>query len=205
MKKLGQFTLLCVFGLGLVACAHQKQDKSQTNSSSLTAVSDVPAKHQDIRLTFNNITLGTKDSEFAGGTNLEQLKAMFGEPAQTFQTPAGDVTLDGYTWQFDEVTITVNLLRDSAITRSISNFSFIRYNTITKDKIDKIADNMTFQQAIDLLGQPDIYSESASSEHTKLQAVWVSGIEGADSKTPPQITLNFVNNQLTNKAIVGVN
>ncbi len=89
--------------------------------------------------------------------------------------------------------------------QSISNFSFIRYNTITKDKIDKIADNMTFQQAIDLLGQPDIYSESASSEHTKLQAVWVSGIEGADSKNTPQITLNFVNNQLTNKAIVGVN
>ncbi|MCS4487471.1 DUF3862 domain-containing protein [Streptococcus sciuri] len=202
MKKLGRLILVCVFSAGLVACTPQKQ--SQTNSSTVTKVSNVPVKHQDVRLAFNNITLGTVDSNFTGGTNLEQLKAMFGDPAQTFQTPAGDVTLDGYTWQFDSVTVTVYLLHDSAISRSISNFNFIRYNTITPDKIAKITDNMTFQQAIDLLGQPDTYSESSSSEHVKLQAIWISGIKGTDNKTTPQITLDFINNQLTHKSIVGI-
>ncbi|MFS1663712.1 DUF3862 domain-containing protein [Streptococcus sp. zg-JUN1979] len=206
MKKLALVTMLCIAGLGLGACSIN--GSTSNNPSQETKVSDVPAAHQDIRLAFNNIKLGNRDNDFSGGSTLEDLKNLFGEPAQTFQTPAGDVTLDGYTWQFDTVTVTVNLLRDSAITRAISNFNFIRFNTISKQAIAQIADGMTFQQAIDLLGQPDVYSESVSSDNTRTQALWVSGIEGASNQTQTQaqaqISLEFTDDRLTHKTLTNI-
>lgn len=186
--------------LSLTACA--KTSKRQTdNSTSLdnpyTFSSSSQTQHENIRININQVVVASASNSFQGGTNLDSLKTLFGEPNSYEQIPAGDVTLDSYTWTFDDVTVNVKLYDDSTISRSISDFIFVRDNTITIDHYNSLTDGMSYQNAISILGEPDVFSEVSSSDGIELQAVWSSGIKSKLNNAT--ITLTFTDGSLTKK------
>lgn len=198
MKKLLLFTVTLLATLSLAACGQKKQT---TETAPSAKAQEIVAKHSDVRFKFNQITLAKADQDFKGGTNLATLKELFGEPVSHEQAPAGDVTLDVYTWQFDYVSLQVQLYEDNAIVRSISNFSFIRDPKTTLKTFEKITEGMTYTQAVDLLGEPDVLSQAVSSDSEELQALWISGLK-TDSQA--QIQLVFENNALKTKSQTGL-
>lgn len=198
MKKLFLFSTTLLLSATLAACS--TTDKTTETSSSVQP-QQIVAKHSDVRLKFNQITLAKADQEFQGGTNLATLKELFGEPASHEQAPAGDVTLDVYTWQFEHVEVSVQLYQDNAIVRTISNFYFIRDPKIDVKTFEKVTDGMTYTQAVDLLGEPDVLSQAVSSEKEELQALWVSGLK---TDNQAQIQLLFENNALKTKNQTGL-
>lgn len=190
---------------GLAACGSKKEAKKEadlanTELNTTIVKKDTTPAHQDIRLKFNEIVLATAANEFKGGTNLETLKKTFGEPVSHETVPAGDVSVDLYSWAFDQVSLRVHLYQDSSIVRSISNFQFNREQTITKSAVDALkvtqGDNLgeSFQAVSDKLGQPDVMSQAMSSEKEEIQAVWTSGLKTDSGAT---LILNFENNALT--------
>lgn len=190
MKKLLLFSATLLLSLGLAACG---QDKSSDETKSSVQSQQIVAKHSDVRLKFNQITLAKADQEFKGGTNLARLKELFGEPAKHETVPAGDVTLDVYSWQFDYVDLNVQLYQDSAVVRSISNFYFIRDPKISLKDFEELKEGMTYTQVLDKLGEPDVMSQAVSSDKEDLQAIWVSGLK---TDNQAQIQLLFENNTL---------
>ncbi len=113
--------------------------------------------------------------------------------------PAGSVSVDLYTWNFDQVSLRVHIYQDSSIVRSISNFQFNREETITKSDVDALKisqENIpgdSFKAISDKLGQPDVMSQAVSSEKEEIQAVWTSGLKTDSGAT---LILDFENNAL---------
>lgn len=198
MKKLMVASVSLLLAFSLVACTPKKESTEPTEP---VQSRQITAKHSDTRLAFNKIVLAKADDEFKGGTNLATLKELFGEPKSHEEVPAGDVTLDSYKWQFDQMEIGVQLYEDSAIVRSISHFSFIRENTISLADFNTIKEGMTFTQAVDLLGEPDVFSQAVSSDKEQLQAIWSSGLK---TNNHAQIDLLFENNKLISFNQIGL-
>lgn len=185
--------------LGLSACSSKPK---VTDIKSDTSAQVFKSKNEDIRLKFNTIHLANAASEFKGGTSLEELKNLYGEPKSQEDIPAGDVTVNSYSWEVNGVTINAQLFDNSAIGKAISNFSFIRKETITKKMYDSINKDSSYESVVALLGEPDDYSQSSSSEKEELRAIWGSGIK---SKTKgATITLVFENGKLSDKKSSGL-
>ena len=205
MKK-NAFRIFLVAGIALLtttACNKKKKTTSSSSSSNITLQSSSETPHKNIRLNLNSVHIAHAADQFQGGTTLEQLKNLFGEPSKSDQVPSGNATLDLYTWTFDKVIVTVQLFQDSTIARSISNFTFIRDATITSKKYNQLTNGLTYEQVVSILGEPDNLAQSASSDSENMQAVWNSGIKSKISN--PYIELTFVNNSLTNKNQAGLN
>lgn len=210
MKKLIVSLGLSLSLISLAACSSQKKAEQSADPSTMKT-SVIPknekAPHQDIRLKFNDIKVASAADEFKGGTTLEQLKSTFGEPASHETVPAGDVKLDLYTWNFDQVHLSVHLFENSAIVRTISNFQFIREQTITRSTVDALkvttgdVPGDSFKTISEKLGQPDVMSQAISSDKEEIEAIWTSGLK---TDTGATLKLFFVNNSLVTKEQTGL-
>ncbi|WP_438838496.1 DUF3862 domain-containing protein [Streptococcus pluranimalium] len=204
-KKLLLITTITLALISLSACSSNKNTKPQTNKESLTTLQSKTEPQQDpqVRLKFNNIKTATAANDFKGGTPLEQIKALYGEPKSHITKPAGDVTLDVYTWDVDGVIISAQLFEDSTIARAISNFAFDRKQTVTKKIYDeKLPNDLTFTEVTEIIGQPDVMSQAVSSDGEQLQALWSSNLKGKDNTR--QIELIFKNGKLSEKSQKGL-
>ncbi|HGD0903711.1 TPA: DUF3862 domain-containing protein [Streptococcus agalactiae] len=198
LKKITVGTIVCLSFLGLTACSSSNTQQTSTSKSNVSQHKNIKADHEELRLKFNKVKLGVKANNFKGGTSLAELKQLFGgEPNEKFDTPAGNVTLKGYRWNVDDISITIQLLNDSSIVRSISNFKFIRDANITTKDYNSLKNGMSYNKVKELLGEPDDIYQAVSSDKEELQAAWISGIQSSDSD--PGINLTFENDKLTNK------
>lgn len=204
-KKLLLITTITLALISLSACSSNKNTKPKTNKETLTTLQSKTEPQQDpqVRLKFNNIKTATAANDFKGGTPLEQIKALYGEPKSHTTKPAGDVTLDVYTWDVDGVIISAQLFEDSTIARAISNFAFDRKQTVTKKIYDeKLPNDLTFTEVTEIIGQPDVMSQAVSSDGEQLQALWSSNLKGKDNTR--QIELIFKNGKLSEKSQKGL-
>lgn len=204
-KKLLLITTITLALISLSACSSNKNTKPQANKEALNTLQSKTEPQQDpqVRLKFNDIKTATAADDFKGGTPLEQLKALYGEPKSHTTKPAGDVTLDVYTWDVDGVIISAQLFEDSTIARAISNFAFDRKQTVTKKIYDeKLPNDLTFTEVTEIIGQPDVMSQAVSSDGEQLQALWSSNLKGKDSTR--QIELIFKNGKLSEKSQKGL-
>ncbi|WP_438830762.1 DUF3862 domain-containing protein [Streptococcus pluranimalium] len=204
-KKLLLITTITLALISLSACSSNKNTKPKTNKEALTTLQSKTEPQQDpqVRLKFNNIKTATAANDFKGGTPLEQIKALYGEPKSHTTKPAGDVTLDVYTWDVDGVIISAQLFEDSTIARAISNFAFDRKQTVTKKIYDeKLPNDLTFTEVTEIIGQPDVMSQAVSSDGEQLQALWSSNLKGKDNTR--QIELIFKNGKLSEKSQKGL-
>ncbi|MGV3006410.1 DUF3862 domain-containing protein [Streptococcus pluranimalium] len=206
-KKLLPITTI-TFTLALIslsACSSNKNTKPQANKEALNTLQakTEPQQNPQVRLKFNDIKTATAANDFKGGTPLEQIKALYGEPKSHETKPAGDVTLDVYTWDVDGVIISAQLFEDSTIARAISNFAFDRKQTVTKKIYDeKLPNDLTFTEVTEIIGQPDVMSQAVSSDGEQLQALWSSNLKGNDNTR--QIELIFKNGKLSEKSQRGL-
>ncbi|MBM7641806.1 DUF3862 domain-containing protein [Streptococcus loxodontisalivarius] len=198
-KKLVSLSLAIIASLSLAACSTSSTD---TSSSSSSSVNQLTADNQETRLNFNKITTGTAANNFQGGSTLEQLTELFGQPNSHEQRAAGDATVEAYTWQIDAITIEAQLYNNSTIAKSISGFSFIRDAKVTLKDYNKLKVNeTTYDQAVQILGEPDVMSRAVSSDSEQVQAIWTSGLK---TDSTAQVELNFTNNILTTENQVGL-
>lgn len=204
-KKILPVATLGLALISLSACTSNKDTNHTAKKKELTTLQSKSEPKQDpqVRLKFNDIKTATAENNFKGGTSLEQIKELYGEPTSHTTKPAGDVTLDVYTWEVDGVTISAQLFENSTIARAISNFAFERKQTVTKKIYDKkLPNDLTFTEVTEILGQPDVMSEAVSSDGERLQALWSSNLKGEDNTR--QIELIFKNGKLSEKSQKGL-
>ncbi|MGT2932787.1 DUF3862 domain-containing protein [Streptococcus catagoni] len=179
-KKCIQLITIASLCLLITACAGKTDKKTKSKNlddSSLSLHKTAEAEHQDKRFAFEKIKVAKVEQEFKGGTSLEELKELFGQPTSHEQKPAGNVKLDNYTWHFDHVVIKANLFENSTIVKSISNFAFSRKMKISLKDYNKLEKGMSYNQVVKILTEPDDYTEASSSDNVQLQAIWISGIK----------------------------
>ncbi|MGT2929625.1 DUF3862 domain-containing protein [Streptococcus dentasini] len=208
MKKVAVGLMALLAAILLVAC-HKDNDKKTTSSSSLSLSSSTlqsSDNHDNVRKNFDKVSLGKADNDFAGGTNLSQLKKYFGEPTSHKQEKpsSGNITLEVYTWTFDDVSVEVKLFNDSALVRSIKGYSYKRETNFSAKDYNNLKDGLAYADMVAKYGAPDSLSEAASSDQTELQAVWSSNLKLAKGQKQGQMIINFTNGKLTEKEQSGL-
>lgn len=202
LKKIG-LGILCSLALVTAAgCSAEDFNWSAGEPKSDTQSQVIKAEFEDIRLKFNTIKLGTEAQEFKGGTSLEAVKELYGEPKEHSQQKAGDVTLEVYKWEFKHIVVEVQFYENSAIVRSLSNFAFIREKTVDKAVYDSIENGWSFTKAKEVLGEPDVLSEAVSTGKVELQAVWTSNLKS--DQTNPALELVFENDKIVRKNQIAI-
>ncbi|MGT2887255.1 DUF3862 domain-containing protein [Streptococcus didelphis] len=204
-KKLLPVFLLSLSCLSLGACKTKENHPKKADSDNKPALNfqkKEETAHLDKRTSFEKIKVANAQGDFKGGSSLEDLKALYGEPSEHQEKPAGNVTLNAYTWVFDRVRIQANLFENSTIVKSISNFAYDRDYIISLKKYNQIKKGMSYSQVTSILTEPDDYTQASSSDKEQLQAIWISGLKATDKGA--NITLLFENNQLVEKSQKGL-
>ncbi|MBJ8325615.1 DUF3862 domain-containing protein [Streptococcus pacificus] len=205
MKKILLSLGVILSAFFLISCSSGNKTKEEAKTteeeSALTQKAAEIAEHQDIRFKFNDVHIALAQDEFKGGTTFEELKTLFGEPTSIEQEPAGEVSLDVYKWQFDNVEVTIKLFENSTVVRSISNFSFIRKATISKEAYNDITNGTSYLEVKQVFGEPDVLSEVSSSEGRDIQAIWISGLKSDGVAT---VEMFFNQDGLTSKEQSGL-
>ncbi|MGT2749875.1 DUF3862 domain-containing protein [Streptococcus orisasini] len=196
IKKVLLASLVLLFCFVLSGCQTQ-ESKGQSNKPSDETAPLLKTENLAFRLNFNKIKISHDKKTFTGGTSLEELKQLFGEPNKHGQRPAGDVVLDSYTWEKDGASIEVHLYQNSTVARSIANFSFKRREKITKSDFQKLQTGTNYKQVVEQLGEPDGLFQSVSSDKEEIQAVWISGLKTKAASA--DIRLYFENDLLKTK------
>ncbi|GEM_PF-312143 len=197
--KLSKITILGLLCLSLISCGNESSNKNSNPTSSdkpsLTPAKKQTADHQDKRLAFEKIKVATSQNQFKGGTTLQELKELYGEPSKHESKPAGNVNLDNYTWNFDQVTIHVNLFQDSTVVKNIQNFAFVREPFISLKDYQKLKKGMTYSEVTKIIAEPDDYTTASSTDVVQVQAIWLSGLKTNSGNA--NIQLLFENDKLT--------
>ena len=188
MKKFLSLTVLGVSLVSLAACGNSSSKTETKGSLDNEASKVLTVKHGNVRQNFDKIIMANASQEFSGGSNLDSLKGWFGEPTSTSHEQAGDATLDVYNWQYD-----------STVVKSISTFSYVRDSKITLKMYEDLKNGTSYDNAVKILGVPDVYSIAVSSDATMTQALWSSNLVTKKGKTG-SLTLNFKNGTLENKS-----
>ena len=199
MKKFLSLTVLGVSLVSVAACGNSSSKTETKGSLDNEASKIITVKHGNVRQNFDKIIMANASQEFSGGSNLDSLKGLFGEPTSTSQEQAGDATLDVYNWQYDNVVVTAKLFNNSTVVKSISTFSYVRDSKITLKMYEDLKNGTSYDNVVKTLGVPDVYSIAVSSDATMTQALWSSNLVTKKGKTG-SLTLNFKNGTLENKS-----
>lgn len=208
-KKVMSLASLALVIMVLAACSNKQSQKTTTRSSLQVEqpwlAEESKPNHEDVRMKFEQIKLGAEANEFQGGSTLEELTALFGQPSNHETKPAGEnVTVDVYTWNFDQVVVSVQQYQNSAISRSISNFNFVREERVTLDDYKSLTEGMTLEQVIEKLGRPDVMAQVVSTGKSETQAIWSSGLKKGGNVSNANIELIFEQDGLTKKSQNGL-
>ncbi|MGT2908210.1 DUF3862 domain-containing protein [Streptococcus dentiloxodontae] len=195
MKKFLAVSVTLLSIISLAACSSSGKTGDSTVDSNAADILTV--EHEAERQSFDKVTLGTTDNNFAGGTNLETAKSYFGQPSSSSQEQAGDATLEVYEWTLDDVSINMKFYNDSAVVKSISNFAFVRDAKVGLSEFKALKTGTSYDAVVKKWGSPDSYSVAVSSDVTTTQAVWTSNLKNNGSTAT--VTLDFENGSLTSK------
>ena len=81
MKKLLSLAVLGLSLFTLAACGHSSSKTETKGSVDNEASKILTVKHGNVRQNFDKISMANASQEFSGGSNLDTLKGLFGEPS----------------------------------------------------------------------------------------------------------------------------
>lgn len=207
--------ILIIFGIGNMSqpeaeTGSTKSSDTSTSTNSEKASKDVEKAKDKLKSAFSNrssnkgritkkqydaITLG--DSQ---GSSQDAIKNEFGSPSSTSTTTVSGVQADQLTW--NKVAngsigsaVVVGFSNNVAISKGISGLKVTRKAKLGLDKFNSIQNGQSESDVIQILGDPNGYSESNISGLTSKTLIYTSGISG-------DIGANF-NITISNGAVSG--
>lgn len=146
---------------------------------------------------FNAIKLG------ANGNDRRFIESQFGQAAMSTNSGGNDnATLS---WSDlkgldDDVVIDVNFKNGKAVSKSIKGLDIDRRNDLTMKDFDMVKTNYNYEQVIDLLGNPDNYTET----NGVITLMYTSDVEEKIDDQATYIKITLANNKVTGKSQLNV-
>ncbi len=184
-------------------------ETSSTTSSKETAkaTEDTTEKVSEARSKYQQIVLGDMMDGGTGGTSLEDVKTILGEPKSTSESSIGDTKSLLATWSESDITgsavFTVTFTNNAATGKGYSGFSLL--NTGTKVSLDEfnaiVTDgSFTYDAALEQFGQPDGESETLIGGQSGDMVSW----SNANGSLGANFNVTFTNGVATGKSQYGM-
>lgn len=184
--------LASVFGGGEDSSTESAQTNTSEETSgsgdtteSSTDESVSPEETASLVESYNNIILGDAIEGGAGGTSIDDVVAVFGEPDSTSESSINGTQSAMYIWSNLEggdifSALTVQFTDGLASSKSVTGLPVDESDAVTADQFESIPidGSYTFEQAVEELGQPDGYSESLLAGMSTNMVSWASNVDG---------------------------
>ncbi|QHJ85707.1 MAG: hypothetical protein [Cystoviridae sp.] len=196
---------LSVVGVGLLAVSmagcssNSSESKSSGNETKTTHPKKKKTEQKNtFRKNYDKIKVGDVAQQGNGGTSIDEVTALLGQPTSTSTTKVSGFKVKSYNWTKSDTSILVQFAHKRAITKTISGFKWDR----TSKKLDlkafnKVKDDSSYESLVKSFGEPDGLNENVIMGQTNVTAVYMTGIKG---KEGANATFVFDNNKLTSKA-----
>ena len=196
---------LSVVGVGLLAASmvgcssNSSESKSSGNETKTTQPKKKKTEQKNtFRKNYDKIKVGDVAQQGNGGTSIDEVTALLGQPTSTSTTKVSGFKVKSYNWTKSDTSILVQFSHKRAITKTISGFKWDR----TSKKLDlnafnKVKDDSSYESLVKSFGEPDGLNENVIMGQTNVTAVYMTGIKG---KEGANATFVFDNNKLTSKA-----
>ena len=196
---------LSVVGVGLLAASmvgcssNSSESKSSGNETKTTQPKKKKTEQKNtFRKNYDKIKVGDVAQQGNGGTSIDEVTALLGQPTSTSTTKVSGFKVKSYNWTKSDTSILVQFSHKRAITKTISGFKWDR----TSKKLDlkafnKVKDDSSYESLVKSFGEPDGLNENVIMGQTNATAVYMTGIKG---KEGANATFVFDNNKLTSKA-----
>lgn len=167
-----------------------------TNSHTVYAATKKKTAKQKLRSKFDKITVGDMANYGEGGSSIDDVKKLLGQPQSTTTDTSTGTQTDMVTWTKKGVTITVQFIEQKAIARSITGFEFSRKDTVGLAEFNALADGTSYTDVVAKFKEPDSITETVMLDSRTTMATWVTGVKGSAGAN---IVLTFTNDVLTGK------
>lgn len=196
---------LSVVGVGLLAVSmagcssNSSESKSSGNETKTTQPKKKKTEQKNtFRKNYDKIKVGDVAQQGNGGTSIDEVTALLGQPTSTSTTKVSGFKVKSYNWTKSDTSILVQFAHKRAITKTISGFKWDR----TSKKLDlkafnQVKDDSSYESLVKSFGEPDGLNENVIMGQTNVTAVYMTGIKG---KEGANATFVFDNNKLTSKA-----
>lgn len=196
---------LSVVGVGLLAVSmagcssNSSESKSSGNETKTTQPKKKKTEQKNtFRKNYDKIKVGDVAQQGNGGTSIDEVTALLGQPTSTSTTKVSGFKVKSYNWTKSDTSILVQFAHKRAITKTISGFKWDR----TSKKLDlkafnKVKDDSSYESLVKSFGEPDGLNENVIMGQINVTAVYMTGIKG---KEGANATFVFDNNKLTSKA-----
>lgn len=196
---------LSVVGVGLLAVSmagcssNSSESKSSGNETKTTQPKKKKTEQKNtFRKNYDKIKVGDVAQQGNGGTSIDEVTALLGQPTSTSTTKVSGFKVKSYNWTKSDTSILVQFAHKKAITKTISGFKWDR----TSKKLDlkafnKVKDDSSYESLVKSFGEPDGLNENVIMGQINVTAVYMTGIKG---KEGANATFVFDNNKLTSKA-----
>lgn len=197
MKKNKVITLSAVFLLGVGTISDLAVIGSHQDSIVYAAKKKKVSKKQKVRNNFDKIAVCDMANMGEGGSTVNDVKKMFGEPSSTSTSQIDGVNSQDLTWSKSGITITIQFIESKAVARSITGFEYLRKDRIGLKEFNALADGTSYDQVIAQFKKPDSITETIILGSKTTMATWVTGVKGDFGSS---VVLTFTDNALTGKA-----
>lgn len=194
---------LSVVGVGLLAvsmagCSSNSSESKSSGNETKTTQPKKTEQKNTFRKNYDKIKVGDVAQQGNGGTSIDEVTALLGQPTSTSTTKVSGFKVKSYNWTKSDTSILVQFSHKRAITKTISGFKWDR----TSKKLDlkafnKVKDDSSYESLVKSFGEPDGLNENVIMGQTNVTAVYMTGIKG---KEGANATFVFDNNKLTSKA-----
>lgn len=210
MKKLSLLGLSLLSTLTLAACS-QESTKVQTptvanvtssETSETTSTSVDTSVNTEFRQKFDTISVGDSSNAGEGGSSMEEIKTLLGEPTSTTSAEVNNQATEELSWVDGNTTIAVGFIDGKVVSKAITGFLFNREKTISLTNFNELAEGTSYADVLAVWGEPDAYTESNILGSKSVGATWFSNIKGND--VTANAFLVFTDDTLAQKSQTGL-
>ncbi len=185
--------------------AATKTSKSTTTAKSeSTTEASTETKTSTLKENYDKVIIGDILTNGDGGSTLEEVKAIFGEPNSTSETNIEGQTAKMLTWSGLKggsilSSVVISFSNDKAVSKAVTGLKVAKHAKATLEQFNAVTTDGTYteDQAKQTFGDPDSISETLINGQTQVLLSWskyVSGDAGAN------FNITFDGGVATNKA-----
>lgn len=217
MKKYGGYIIAVAFAiivllvLGYDISKHENYENYMKKYALQEKRQDLNSAKQ-LREEYNSITVGDKKNiDKQNATNIKDIKKVLGNPVYTSASTTNGLNIKTQEWVSGTsnelpALLTVNLLNDSVVEKSISNVYVPKDTNLTVTKSIysgiKVDGTLSIKEAIQKYGEPNNLSEYINDSGQKVDSfTWETNVSGA---TGSFFSLSFINDKVVEKTEVGL-
>lgn len=180
------FWILAVVALAIIGGALGGGSDSSTPTASKDGnTSASTAEQTSLKDNFDKVVIGDIFNGGEGGSSLEEVKAVFGEPDSTSETNIEGQTAKMMTWgglKGGDImsSIVVSFSNDKAVSKAVTGLKVDKHDKATLEQFNAVATDGTFSedQARQQFGEPDGISDSLVNGQKQSLLTWSKNVAG---------------------------